>query len=350
VPGVPNTTAVTQETDQNYGQFKSVYRSSIRSLSQERFARKMAMRVTDLPLLVFGGFCNDTGLGIPSSFESGFSVASNLSAWKKCGAVPLTRSSLGSNKVRHEVPIAGLELQALSEDPEVELLKQIEQSNQQFCNELTDYGCDGSFLSIKAPVRKKTAGMMVKNSKERIIALKRATTAGQNFHTTGGGHLNSDEFFRAQELRARESKIKLMEEAKKERKKYCEKQFKAGFIIRKKGDLTLENQKDFTAPEIKILCAWKKIKTTLTKKKDLIELYVDTLKPKPQKSWTRGEEAALEHLKNDNVPMSETLLGTATMEMMESVGNGLQNASEDAINKLHAAIQAHKERSIPNTL
>jgi hypothetical protein len=141
-----------------------------------------------------------------------------------------------------------------------------------------------------------------------------------------------------------------MEEAKKERKKYCEKQFKAGFIIRKKGDLTLENQKDFTAPEIKILCAWKKIKTTLTKKKDLIELYVDTLKPKPQKSWTRGKEAALEHLKNDNVPMSETLLGTATMEMMESVGNGLQNASEDAINKLHAAIQAHKERSIPNTL
>ena len=34
VPGVPNTTGVTQETDQNYGPFKSGYRSNIRQLSQ----------------------------------------------------------------------------------------------------------------------------------------------------------------------------------------------------------------------------------------------------------------------------------------------------------------------------
>jgi hypothetical protein len=34
VPGVPNTTAKTQETDQNYGLFKSVYRTNLRKLSQ----------------------------------------------------------------------------------------------------------------------------------------------------------------------------------------------------------------------------------------------------------------------------------------------------------------------------
>jgi hypothetical protein len=112
----------------------------------------------------------------------------------------------------------------------------------------------------------------------------------------------------------------------------------------------LDNEDAFTASEVKILCSWKKIKTSATKKRDLMDLYFATEKPKPQKSWTRGEEAALAHLKEDNVPMSETLLGTATMEMMESVGNGLVNASEVAINKLEAAIQAHKERNIPNAI
>jgi hypothetical protein len=79
-------------------------------------------------------------------------------------------------------------------------------------------------------------------------------------------------------------------------------------------------------------------------------IYFAMAKPKPQKSWTRGEAVALNHLKEETVPMSATLLGTATMEMMESVGNGLVNASEDAINKLEAAIQAHKERNLPNAL
>jgi hypothetical protein len=92
----------------------------------------------------------------------------------------------------------------------------MEKNNEAFCKQLTDAGCDGPFLSTRAPVRTKSAGIMVQNSKERITALRRATTAGQYFYTTGGGHLNSNKFFKAQELRARESKIKLMEDAKKE--------------------------------------------------------------------------------------------------------------------------------------
>jgi serine/threonine-protein kinase RIO1 len=75
-----------------------------------------------------------------------------------------------------------------------------------------------------------------------------------------------------------------------------------------------------------------------------------TKKLKPQKSWTSGEEAALARLKEDHVPMSKTMLGSATMEIMESVGNGLVNVSEAAITKLKAAIQSHKERNLPNAL
>jgi hypothetical protein len=55
VPGVPNTTSVTQETDQNYGPFKGTYRGNIRTLSQARFDSGKVLHVTDLPLLVFGG-------------------------------------------------------------------------------------------------------------------------------------------------------------------------------------------------------------------------------------------------------------------------------------------------------
>jgi hypothetical protein len=194
----------------------------------------MIMRVTDLPLLVFGGNCNDTGVELESVFVEGFLIRSNLSAWRKCEAVPLTRGALLSKKVRHEVPADGALqhlVEGLTEDPEVEMLKKLEQHNQKYCKILTNFGCDGTLLSMKAPVRTKSAGVMVKNSKERITALRRATTAGQNFHTTGGGHQNGDKFFKAQELRAWEFKIKLMEDAKKECKKYCDKQFKAGFII-----------------------------------------------------------------------------------------------------------------------
>ena len=35
VPGVPNSTSTTQETDQSYGPFKSCYRSNIRTVSRK---------------------------------------------------------------------------------------------------------------------------------------------------------------------------------------------------------------------------------------------------------------------------------------------------------------------------
>jgi hypothetical protein len=57
LPGVPNTSAVTQEMGQNYGPFKRAFRSKIRKLWQACFEMHMTMQITDLlPLLVFGGY------------------------------------------------------------------------------------------------------------------------------------------------------------------------------------------------------------------------------------------------------------------------------------------------------
>ena len=53
-PGVPNTTQVTQETDQNYGTFKSFFRQNLETLSQAIFDLDKTLMITDLLLLVFG--------------------------------------------------------------------------------------------------------------------------------------------------------------------------------------------------------------------------------------------------------------------------------------------------------
>ena len=55
VPGVPNTTHATQETDQNYGLTKSIMRDNIEKLSAARFEIGKKIYATDLPLVFFGG-------------------------------------------------------------------------------------------------------------------------------------------------------------------------------------------------------------------------------------------------------------------------------------------------------
>eukprot|EP00985_Skeletonema_marinoi_P026211 scaffold20141_cov66-Skeletonema_marinoi.AAC.1 len=62
-PGVPNTTAVTQETDQNYGPFKTQFQQNLSDLSD---ARIHGRHVTSLPpwivgLIVFGGVDPESG-------------------------------------------------------------------------------------------------------------------------------------------------------------------------------------------------------------------------------------------------------------------------------------------------
>ena len=82
VPGVPNTTHVTQETDQNYGLFKTIFRSNIETLSQARFDIQKTLQVQDLPLLVFGGIGDITQVTLQDSFDQAFSISANLKCWK----------------------------------------------------------------------------------------------------------------------------------------------------------------------------------------------------------------------------------------------------------------------------
>jgi hypothetical protein len=84
-PCVPNTTAVTQETDRTYGKFKSQYRANLELLVDELVKQDKTVSVPQHKhgLLVFGGVDVDTGLEIPSAFELGFSRQRCFDSWAK---------------------------------------------------------------------------------------------------------------------------------------------------------------------------------------------------------------------------------------------------------------------------
>ena len=197
-PGVPNTTSVTQETDQNYGPFKTHYRFNLNALAEARFAKKLTLGINDLPLIVFGGNDPETGIDLRPSFDLAFSPRICLSSWKKCGAVPMTREPLSSTKVRHEIIMNSDGSSNSDIDPMSAALLQMEHSNHISCDFLSTMGYDGSQLRINAPRQSaKKFQLTVPNSKERVEAIQRAKTAGQLFHATHGHHLNSNDFFRA---------------------------------------------------------------------------------------------------------------------------------------------------------
>jgi DDE superfamily endonuclease len=346
VPGVPNTTGKTQETDQNYGPFKSAYRSNIRTLTQARFDNNLQIGVHDLPLLVFGGTCTRTGVQLVDAFTQAFATHKNLSAWRKCGAVPLTRKPLHANEVRREVPV-GRAASILGDDalpdPQVSHLIRLEEMNCFYCSVLDSHGYDGQKLSKKAPKRSTYVAVTAPVSLERVKAIKEAHTHGQLFYATGGRHTNSNEFFKARELKRREPEIKKMEDLKAARIKYCQEQMKAVKLIREKGELTWEREKVFRNPEIEMLLKWKKVVIKSKRKKDMIQAYVDAPKPKIQKTWCRSEEAALVNLRNEVVALKDTAVGVATTQMARAVTDNMAQLDTPTRNLLKQSLQEYED-------
>lgn len=355
VPGVPNSTAKTQETDQNYGMYKSVVRDNLRVLSQARFDRKESLHVSDLPILIFGGVCTVTRIKLRDAFTESFSVERNLSCWRKCGAVPLTRAPLQSASVRREVPVGAAAAAHANgpSDPAVDHLRNLEDLNKFYCSLLSANGFDGEQLRRYAPKRSTVVAVTQEHSVERMRAIRKARTAGQMFYATGGRHLNSDEFFKAKARAANDGAIKEMEEAKKQRQLYCKSQKAAVLLIRKKGDLRADNEATFTLPEVKTLLKWKRAgkPVTGTKKADLVKLYVATPKPtKPQKVWSRSEEAALQALKVENMPLRNTAVGVATGQMARAVTHNLAQLDDETRAALTKSLQEYEDSNNPNAI
>ena len=110
VPGLPNSTGKTQETVQNCGPFMGCYRTNLHTPSGERFEVKKNVNVTDLPFLAFGGKDTETGIKLFDAFNKSFSATNCLSAWPKCGDVPLARTPMEDKGMRHELVLNEISL------------------------------------------------------------------------------------------------------------------------------------------------------------------------------------------------------------------------------------------------
>ena len=109
-PGVPNTTAVTQETDQNYGPFKTQCCKNLDALVDERLkqGKSTSLAPWQVGLIVYGGTDLETGLIVELVFDAGFSREARKKAWDKVGAAPITRAALENKKPPNTKPSSSL--------------------------------------------------------------------------------------------------------------------------------------------------------------------------------------------------------------------------------------------------
>ena len=152
-PGVPNTTAVTQETDQSYGPFQSAVRTNLQLIIDKRNEEKKPTILSPwiVGLVVFGGTDPDTGLIVGLAFERGFSHTQNIKAWAKVGAVPLSRKCLESPKVCRTIGDGDIEQQAL--------VHLIVEHNTIACHALSMEGFNGDAMKIALKVIEQTTVM-----------------------------------------------------------------------------------------------------------------------------------------------------------------------------------------------
>jgi predicted transglutaminase-like cysteine proteinase len=353
-PSVPNTTSVTQEADELYGPFKTVYRQNLQLLAEIRHKANKPIQITDLPILVFGQ--PDGWVSLPGgrrfrdAFTETFSKERCLRAWQKCGAVPLTRSPLNSSKVRHEVVINADGSINKEADPETEMLLSIENRNQFACDYLTGLGFDGKQLLIKAPRKKAAPQLTAPQSRERILALKQAKSAGQLFMATGGSHINSTDFFRACELSDREEKVSKLEKRKKKLLKAKEIRLQAERLIEQKGGtFTTATAKQWNVKELKILLLWKYGKPMNGNRDELIKLYFQQKLPVAAEEWTQDDEEELKRLKDPLIPLRETAMGVKSRQLANAVSNNIQYLSPQTKQKLRSALEDDSEDG-PNVI
>ena len=227
-PGVQNTTHVSQETDRNYGLFKSLIRAIIRMLLTENISKHrllqeennsnktgsvMCLNRSDLPVIINGRAHNeDNNLPeIKSPFAAAFSKPQNLSAWLKCWAFPLTRSVLSDLQVRTELPIIHQSSVLIyNKDDQYDVSKMdlpsLQTFNDQACDELMRIGLDGEVLKIK--IRKKSNSLITRMDKTTSSAEDRIKSLARNglnlssmFYTIGPSSVSTDLMFQTVEYK-----------------------------------------------------------------------------------------------------------------------------------------------------
>lgn len=325
-PGVPNTTHVTQETDRNYGPFKTQFVTNLKNVVENRIVKGLGgIKCVTLPmwmvgLIVFGGTDPDTGFKVEEcAYSRGFSTEACLNAWAKVGAAPLTRQCLKDKQVRRELGDGDKEFD--------ECIIAIQVANDIATHALTEGGFCGEFLAAKIePSKVQRRPLTQPLSKERIEAISHCATHGELFHVTNGNHLMTSDFFKAQEMKKRRVQIADQERVKKDRLKRMKVEEAARAVLIENADAIQASRFDeLTVPKLTILLHWYGISGNKTgmKKDDKLSKWRtiskdNSVHPPACEQWTADDEAQLQHLKNDEIRMEETEVGRYRQEVTDN--------------------------------
>lgn len=333
-PGVPNTTAVTQETDQNYGPFKTQYCKNLDAVVDERIrqGKTTNINMSQVGLIVYGGVDPETNLVVQSAFEAGFSRNACVHAWEKVGAAPPTRACLENKKVLKSLGDGNESYQAL--------LLGIQMSNDIATHTLTSAGYKGSALMATINEYPKTNQITEEHDKDRLDLMARASTSGKMFSVNLSGHLTCDDVFLVTEktVREREKKRLTIEKTKRERMMRVE--AKAKHVLEMKGiDGNRWNVADFDA-----VLSWYNHpkRSSFTNKEEKLngwkELQAKGLKePAACVPWTDEEERMLLDASKENIELGDTALGRVKRRKMSECKQALRDMSEEEFQDLIAA-------------
>ncbi len=139
-PGLPNATSVQQETDMNYGPFKSVVRSNLKNIAMASFSAQKSMKLgpSTFGLIVYGGVCPISKVVCENAVDSAFNVKSNQHSWMEVGAVLFTMKCLENKKVGHD----GTD----RDDPHFDAFADVQSQNDYSTAQLTMMGIKGEML------------------------------------------------------------------------------------------------------------------------------------------------------------------------------------------------------------
>jgi hypothetical protein len=303
-PRVPNTTAVTQETDQSYGPFQTAVRTNLQLIIDERIAADKARSLAPwiIGLVVFGGEDTETGLIVGSAFLKGFSTFHNIKAWEKVGAVPLSRKCLQSPKVRCSIGDGNDDQQAL--------VGLIVEHNIIACNALSLEGYNDDVMKITFKPVVRPSVLTVPHLQERIKLLSQAKTHGKIFAVTDGVHLTANDIFKGIVIKQR--KVEREKLAKEKTVCMCQEKVATNAMIiqaAKGGDVT-----KLTGADLTILLTWcQHANVGKMKKDEKVAAWVDIVSsgraPPLYERWTKVDDAKLLETQSDIIEMAHTALG-----------------------------------------
>ncbi len=305
-PGILNTTAVSQEKDQNYGPFQSQFRVNLQVVVDKRITQNKVVNLAPwvVGLIVFGGTDVevDEGPTIESAFQRGFLKEQCIAVWEKVGAVPLSRKCLQDTKVRRLIGDG-------DECQQSEVL-QTQSVNDIATHALSMSGYDGNVLKGTIIPIKATEVITVPHTQEQIDLLAQAKKHGQIFTATGGDHLTSNNMFKSIELKARMVAKAELIRAKKISERLEKNELNGRLILEAKSSNPLK----LTVADLTIVLTWHQHQKISGMKKAAKVLawkgIVDNNRQPPLFSkWTKADERKQAAVSVTTVTIRHTALG-----------------------------------------